>query len=286
MRVTYFGVRGSCPCSSDQHLRYGGNTSCVLVEVDGAPPLILDLGTGLRALGEYLQASSTSEGPVQATALLTHLHVDHVIGLPFFAPMRDRGSLLEVHGPSPAGGSLHDAVAGIVQPPFFPIHMDQFSGTVRFHDLDGHEEITVGPMEITARPVPHIGHTVGYRIEAEGAVVAYVADHQAPPDRRSVDEQVLALCDGADLVVHDAQYSDQEFEKLPDWGHSTVAYAVHVAAEAGARRLALFHHDPAHSDAEIDTMLAQAQHLASGPTSLEVSAASEGTTIELGKAGT
>ena len=256
------------------------------MEVDGAPPLILDLGTGLRALGEYLQASPTPEGPVRATALLTHLHVDHVLGLPFFAPMRDPGALLEIYGPSQAGRSLRDAVAGIVQPPFFPIHLDQFPGTVRFHDLEGHEEITVGPMEITARPVPHVGHTLGYRIEADGAVVAYVADHQAPPDRRSVDDQVLALCQGADLVVHDAQYSDREFDELPDWGHSTVAYAVRVAAQAGARRLALFHHDPAHGDAEIDTMLAQAQQLASGPASVEVSAASEGTTIELGKAGT
>ncbi len=255
------------------------------MEVDGALPLILDLGTGLRALGEYLRASSTTDGPLRATALLTHLHYDHVLGLPFFAPMRDPGAVLDVHGPSQVGGTLHDVVAGIVQPPFFPIHMGQFQGTINFHELDGSEKFAVGPIEVTARSVPHIGHTLGYRIEADGAVVAYLSDHQAPMDRRSVGEHVLALCDGADLVVHDAQYSNQEFDALPDWGHSTVDYAVHVAAEAGARRLALFHHDPAHDDSVIDTMLAHAQHLASGVPTLEVSAASEGTTIDLGKAG-
>ena len=100
MRISYFGVRGSCPCSSDRYRRYGGNTSCVLVEVDGEPPLILDLGTGLRALGDHLQASLKASGlPLRATALLTHLHYDHVLGLPFFSPMRDPGALLECTGP-------------------------------------------------------------------------------------------------------------------------------------------------------------------------------------------
>ncbi len=284
MRITYFGVRGSCPCSSDQHRRYGGNTSCVLVEVAGEPPLILDLGTGLRALGDYLLPPLKAAGvPLHATALLTHLHYDHVLGLPFVGPMRDPGAVLDVYGPSQEGTSLHDVLAGMVQPPFFPVHMADFRGEIRFHDLDGSCEFSVGSIQVKVRPIPHIGHTLGYRLEAEGRAMVYISDHQAPVDRRTVDKEVVELCEGADLVIHDAQYTDEEFVTLSDWGHSTAAYAVLVARESGARRLSLFHHDPAHTDKEIDRMLSHARRLAPRQA-LEVSAAAEGTSVDLGKA--
>ncbi len=285
MRITYFGVRGSCPCSSDRQLRYGGNTSCVLVEAGAEPPLVLDLGTGLRALGDHLNVRLQESGlPLHASALLTHLHYDHVLGLPFFAPMRDPGAVLDVYGPAQPGASLHDTLTGIVQPPFFPIHFADFRGETRFHDLDGSSGIAVGAIKVIARSVPHIGHTLGFRLEADGRSVVYIPDHQAPIDRRSVDEGVLDLCDGADLVIHDAQYTEDEYVELADWGHSTPAYALHVASEAGARRLALFHHDPSHSDREIDRLLARTRRLTSGRRSLEVTAAAEGTTVELGAA--
>jgi phosphoribosyl 1,2-cyclic phosphodiesterase len=285
VRITYFGVRGSCPCSSDQYRRYGGNTSCVLVEVEGETPLILDLGTGLRALGDYLQGPLRAEGmPLRATALLTHLHYDHVLGLPFFAPMREPGAELDVYGPSQEGASLEEALAGLVQPPFFPIHMADFHGDLHFHDLDGANELTIGTIGVKVRSVPHVGHTLGFRVEADGRSVAYLSDHQAPVDRRSVDHGVLELCDGADLVIHDAQYTDEEFVNLPDWGHSTAAYALHVARESGARRLSLFHHDPSHTDKEIDHMLVQSRRMASKEHLVEVSAAAEGVSVDLGKA--
>jgi phosphoribosyl 1,2-cyclic phosphodiesterase len=285
VRITFFGVRGSCPCSSDQYRRYGGNTSCVLVEVEGEPPLIIDLGTGLRALGQYLHPPLQSAGiPLQATVLLTHLHYDHVLGLPFFSPMRDPGAVLELYGPSQQGGTLYEVLAGMVQPPFFPISMSDFRGELRCHDLDGSADFAVGGIQVKARAVPHIGHTLGFRIEAEGRSVAYVSDHQAPLDRRTVDKQVLELCDGADLLMHDAQYTDEEFVTMAHWGHSTEAYAVRVASESGARRLCLFHHDPAHSDKQIDQMLSNARRLASKHHAVEVSAAAEGQTVNLGKA--
>jgi phosphoribosyl 1,2-cyclic phosphodiesterase len=284
VKITFFGVRGSCPCSSDHHRRYGGNTSCVLVEVEGESPLILDLGTGLRALGDYLQPPLKAAGvPLQATALLTHLHYDHVLGVPFFAPMRDPGAILDVYGPSQQGASLHDVLSGMVKPPFFPVHMADFRGELRFHDLEGSADFSVGSIRIKARSIPHIGHTLGYRLEADGRAMVYIPDHQAPVDRRTFDKEVLELCENADLIIHDAQYTDEEFVTLSDWGHSTAAYAVLVAREAGARRLTLFHHDPAHTDREIDRMLSHARRLAAKQT-LEVSAASEGSSVDLGKA--
>jgi ribonuclease BN (tRNA processing enzyme) len=130
------------------------------------------------------------------------------------------------------------------------------------------------------RSIPHRGHTLGFRVESAGRVVAYLPDHQAPVDRRSIADGVLELCAGADLVIHDAQYTDEEFVNMSDWGHSTVAYAVHVATEAGARRLALFHHDPSHTDKE----MARARRLGAQYRLDDVTAASEGWTIDLGKA--
>ncbi|HEV3264603.1 MAG TPA: MBL fold metallo-hydrolase [Acidimicrobiales bacterium] len=285
MKVTYFGTRGSCPCSSDQHRRYGGNTSCVLVEVEDEPPLILDLGTGLRALGETLERPLHLSGlPLEATALLTHLHYDHILGLPFFTPLRVPGAVLDVYGPAQEGGTLKEVLSRAVQPPFFPIHMGEFRGELRFHDVDGSDDMTFGAIKVKARPVPHRGRTLGYRIEADGKSLAYLPDHQAPLDRRSVPDEVLELCEGADLVIHDAQYTDDEFMLMSDWGHSTVAYAVQVAAEAGAQRLSLFHHDPSHHDRDIDRMLSRARKLGAPRHLGDISAASERTPIDLGKA--
>ncbi len=281
MRITYFGVRGSCPCSSDLYRRYGGNTSCVLVEVDGEPPLIIDLGTGLRALGEHLEAAlSTSGAPLRANALLSHLHYDHVLGLPFFSPMRHPDALVDVYGPAQEGG-LEETLASMVRPPFFPVHMAQFEGTFRFHDLQGSDEFAVGAVKVKVRPVPHIGHTLGFRLEVDGQVLAYLSDHQAPLDLCSVEPDVLELCDGADLLLHDAQYTEKEFARIPHWGHSTANYAVLVALESGVKRLMLFHHDPSHTDEEIDRMLDEARHRGRSSPALEVDAAAEGTTVDL-----
>lgn len=281
VQVTFFGVRGSCPCAGERYRRTGGNTSCVLVTADGEEPLVLDLGTGLRQVGEVLSGESRASGrPVRATALLTHLHFDHILGIPFFAPLHTPGTDLTIYGPRPEGRGLREALHAAVQPPFFPLHLGDFRGDLALREV-GDEDFALGGLKVRARTVPHTGTTLGFRVEAEGRSVAYLPDHQAPADRRSVARHVLELCDGADLVVHDAQYLDGEFADKCDWGHSTVAYAVRVAAEAGARRLALFHHDPSRDDDEVAALLERARHLPDAARLDELSIACEGGTVDL-----
>lgn len=282
MQVTFFGTRGSCPCSGPGYQRYGGNTSCVLVSSGEHEPLILDLGTGLRGLGAELAPKLLAQGvPLRATALLTHLHYDHVLGLPFFSPLQDPGAVLEVHGPAPAAGSLAEVLPTVVQPPFFPVQLKEFRGVVQLHEI-GEEVLDGGWFKAVGRRVEHPGPTLGYRVEADGASLAYIPDHQAPLDRQAVGEGVRELCQGVDLLIHDAQYSDEEFAKVPDWGHSTVAYAVQVAVTCGVRQLVLFHHDPAHEDGEVDRLLALARSLPGADRLESIVAAEEGMAIDLG----
>jgi len=282
MQLTFFGVRGSCPCAGERYRRVGGNTSCALVEIADDHPLILDLGTGVRALGDHLEPGLLAQGrPLEASALLSHLHFDHILGLPFFGPLHDPGAVLDVYGPSQEE-SLRETLHAAVQPPFFPVHMADFRGDVRFHDVTD-EDFAVGSAKVVSRQVPHRGTTLGFRIEADGATMTYLPDHQAPLDRRTISDAALELCRDADLLVHDAQYTEEEFVEKCDWGHSTVAYAVRVAAEAGVRRLVLFHHDPSHTDRELERLLARARRLPDARRISDISLAREGMTIDLAR---
>src|ERR1700689_3512785 len=284
VNVTFYGVRGSCPCSGDRYRRYGGNTSCLVVDIEGDEPLIVDLGTGLRALGDALPREGRALGPpLHAPALLTPLHFDHILGIPFFGPLHDPGARLTVYGPAQPNGSLKVALHAAVQPPVFPIHMEQFRGELITIDV-GSEDFSIGSAKIMARPVPHAGETLGFRIEAEGRSVAYMSDHQAPLDRRAIPEAVVGLRPGVDLLIHAGDKTDQEVAPQVEWGHSTAAYAVHVAAEAGAKRLLLSHHDPSHTDRELDRILNQARRLPEAKLVDDVSSAHESQSVDLGKA--
>jgi ribonuclease BN (tRNA processing enzyme) len=252
----------------------------VTVDTGSGPPIVLDLGTGLRPLGIELDAAGARENGIHLTAFLSHLHWDHIIGLPFFPTVHHPGTTLDVYGPPQQGGSLHDVFERVLHPPFFPISVEGLRGVVRFTEaLD--EDVMVGDAKVVVRQVPHVGRTLGFRIEAGGAVVAFVTDHQQPSNPEFVDDNVLELCDGADLVIHDAQYTEEEFRIKSDWGHSTIAYAVHVAHEAGARQLALFHHDPLHVDDDIDRLLADARSMDEASHLEKVFAASEGLCLEV-----
>lgn len=276
MRLTFFGVRGSCPCAGDEYRRVGGNTSCTLVSVAGEPPLALDLGTGLRALGEALRRNRTT--PLRVNSLLTHLHFDHILGLPFFAPLREPGAQLNVYGPAQEEGHLRDVLASAVRPPFFPVKMAGFGGDIDVVEL-GDESVEIGAFTVHACQVSHPGSTLGFRVEAEGRSLVYLPDHQAPRERDVVPDAVLELCEGADVLVHDAQYSEEEFAAKPDWGHSTPEFALLVAAQAGARMLYLFHHDPSHTDEDIGAMVQEARRLPEAKRLDEVRIAAEGMTV-------
>jgi phosphoribosyl 1,2-cyclic phosphodiesterase len=257
-------------------MRYGGNTSCVALESPGAEPVILDLGTGLRYWGD----TQPHDGTFAAHALVTHLHFDHVQGLPFLAPADRPGARFDIYAPRQDDESLADAFEGFIRPPYFPIRWADLRGDYRFHEVS-QTELVIGDAKVTVRDVPHVGRTNGYRVELGGATVAYISDHQMPRDGSFVvPASVLELADGVDLLIHDAQYTPTEFEQKSHWGHCTVEFAVEVAKQAGAKRLALFHHDPTHDDAAVDAILERAQASATG-TALEIIAAAEGLTVTL-----
>lgn len=277
MEVTFFGVRGSTPCSSDDHQRYGGNTACVVVERAGREPIILDLGTGLRFFG----LERAHSDPFKASALVSHLHWDHVQGVPFFAPLLSEGARLDLYGPAQGETSLSETVRSFLSPPYFPVDIDRLPCEIEFHELeDG--EFEIDGASVRSAEVPHIGPTLGFRIECGDTSLAYVSDHQQPAvGSDHVSEAVLELAEDVDLLIHDAQYDDLEFSMRHDWGHCTVDYAVEVAAQAGAKTLALFHHDPSHHDSHIDELLASASRNARSLGVPEVIAAHEGLTVSL-----
>ena len=270
-------MRGSCPCPCEDNRRYGGNTACVALEVPGEDPIIFDLGTGLRLFG----FTQPTDGSFRGTALVTHIHWDHVQGLPFFPPIHVPGATLDIYAPHQEDGSLHDVFGGLMCRPYFPVHFSELEADVTFHDVTD-EDLKIGRAKVKVRPVPHNGPTVGYRVEWDGVSVCYISDHQAPHQLNTIADSVLELADGVDLLIHDAQYTPAEFAQKETWGHCTVDYAVLVAKEAGAKRLALFHHDPSHSDVELDKILESAKCTAAYFGVPEVFAAYENLSVTLG----
>lgn len=276
MKVTFYGVRGSSPCHGPEISGHGGNTSCVFVDVPGHAPILFDMGTGARYFGTCWPATEAFHG----TCLLTHLHWDHVLGLPFFPPILRDGGELTVHAPIQEDGrTVQQAFDSMLCPPFFPVGLGDFPGSVVFHEHTD-DEFTVGDVRVTARLVPHCGPTLGYRIDWDGTSVAYVSDHQQPGvDDFAVTDGVRELCDSVDLLIHDAQFTDQEFAEKQHWGHCTAEFACRVAEECNVSTLALFHHDPSHDDEQILAMAESAQRQHDG---IRVIAAQERRSISLG----
>lgn len=248
-----------------------------MVEIDGHPPIIFDLGTGLRFFG----LTRPTDVPFVGTALLTHLHWDHVQGIPFFTPLLREGSHLDVYGPPQDGSSLEGAIRSFIGPPYFPVGIDDLPGTLRFHEIL-EDVVDLEGIVVRSASVPHTGLTLGFRVEHQGLSVVYVTDHQQPDvDSTDVDPGVLELCRDADVLIHDAQFTRPEFEAKSTWGHCTYEYAVEVAAQAGARTLVLFHHDPEHDDDELGRIEAVSAELGLRRGLRRVVAAAEGMSIDV-----
>lgn len=289
MRLRYWGTRGSFPAPGSGTVRYGGNTPCVSVRADDDTLLIFDCGTGARALGIELAKS----GPVRAHLFLSHTHMDHLMGLPFFVPAFVKGSELTIHGPAGIDRSLRDAIGGIMEYAYFPVPLTEVPARIDIIELT-EETIQVGSATVRTQHLNHTAPCLGYRLSLDGAVLAYVTDHEpfATPTwrdetaRRGLDAGGLlhagdarhvSFLRNADLVIHDAQYTVGEYEAKHAWGHSPADYAVDVALAAGAHELALFHHDPTRTDDALDGLLAAARTRVSGSgRDLAVYAATEG----------
>ena len=277
MQVTFFGVRGSTPCHGDEIARYGGNTSCVAVRAEGEEPLFFDLGTGAR----YLGAGLAQHGTFHGSSLLSHLHWDHTQGLPFFSPLLREGSTLDIYAPAQDDGrGVEEVMATVIRPPMFPVTIEQLPGAVRFHDTsDG--EFDIGGLHVTARTVPHVGPTLGYRVEFGGRRLAYLSDHQQPHGESfTISEGARELAEGADLLIHDAQYTAADFAAKSTWGHCSIDYALWVAQHCHVGTLALFHHDPTRTDVVLDECARCAQR-AADEHGFEACVAYEGLTVDV-----
>jgi len=260
MRLKIWGCRGSVATPGPDTTKYGGNTSCVEVMLDDETAVVLDAGTGIRALGlDLLQ-----RGTCQIRLFLTHLHLDHLEGLRFFAPLWDENVSLEIWGPRSPVESLRDRIMRSFSPPLFPLDFRDVPAGITFHDLPG-EPWLGGGIALHSDLVLHPGPTVGFRLQSGGSSVAYLPDHEpalAGIDTSSPDWiSAGALARDADFVLHDAQYTEAEYDAKIGWGHSSVADAVAFARAVGARRLVLFHHEPEHSDRALEQLEERAREL-------------------------
>lgn len=252
--VTFHGVRGSTPCHGNDIIRYGGNTSCVSVLTPNSQPILFDLGTGLRYFGKECLTRDTK---FVGTCLLTHSHFDHTQGLPFFAPLLNEETALTVRGPVQDDGmSLQAVFDKLVSPPLFPVGLSHIPATISFVDTQD-SDFMIDDVHVKARAIPHVGATLGFRIEFNGKSIAYLSDHQQPTDgSHGISDGARELVEGVDLLIHDSQFTPQEFAVKSTWGHCTAEYAVWVATTHGVKNLALFHHDPSRSDDALDASAA------------------------------
>ncbi len=254
MTVTFWGVRGSIACSGPSVAKVGGNTPCVEVRA-GTERLILDAGTGLRALGQRMLAehAASGRGELRATLLFSHLHWDHIQGFPFFPPAYAPHADLRLFGPVAEDGltTLKDALRGQMTGPWFPVPFGALPSTLRFETVRDSDDLTIGPFDIQMRGLVHPQGSLGYRIEAGGRRLCFATDTEHP--ERGFDPALLDLARDVDILIYDAQFTTDEYEGRSGpcrrgWGHSTADAATRIARAAGAKKLFLFHHDPGHDD--------------------------------------
>ncbi|MGA7887222.1 MAG: MBL fold metallo-hydrolase [Acidobacteriaceae bacterium] len=271
MNLRFWGVRGSIPTPQADRLRYGGNTSCLEIGgLDSREVFLIDGGSGIRVLGEALAQRRVERVHI----LLTHFHWDHIQGLPYFPPLF-RAETEIVFYADRSAREARRLLETQMADPFFPLPFEALPSRAEFHPVVCGQPFQAGPLTVEAFPLHHPQGAVGYRVEAQGSVLVHASDHEH--GNPETDAGLVRAARGADLLVMDAQYTPEEYAGKVGWGHSSYAQATEAARAAGVRRLALFHHDPAHNDAFLDGMLAEAKRLFPG-----AEMAREGETLEIG----
>jgi phosphoribosyl 1,2-cyclic phosphodiesterase len=304
MRVRFWGVRGSYPVPGPSTNRYGGNTSCVQVVPQNGSLLIIDAGTGIRRLGKELMTGAFGKGQGTCHLLISHTHWDHIQGLPFFAPLYVSGNQINIYARQ-REVHLKTIFCSQTEDPYFPVSLEEVAAQVTYTDLADGARFASGGVQVRCARLNHPFIAIGYRIDADGSSVAYVADtapfsdvlleHEyiaARPDLSTPPQQsdaaklavmrtdLVDLCRDCDMVIYDTMFRMQEYLARPHWGHSSPEHALEICREAGARCLTLFHHAPERADADVDQDLESTRRLAGD---LKVLAAAEGMEVKLGK---
>lgn len=293
MKVHFWGTRGSIAAPGPSTVRFGGNTSCIEV-VSGDVLIVLDCGTGLRELGLHLMA--THQGPIDGHMLVTHTHWDHIQGFPFFVPVLAAGNHFAIYSPRGIEKPLEDIFAGQMDYTYFPLRLAQLQSEVSFVEL-AEETFSIGHVEVTSQFLNHTTLTMGYRLSSGGRTLVYATDHEpfgrmrpkgeaGGPFIHEGDRRVVSFAEGADLLVIDAQYTEEEYANKIGWGHGTIEYAVEVGLAAGVSQLLLFHHDTIRTDPQLAGIEARARAwVKKRGSAMQVSAAAEGLEIDLEEQG-
>ncbi len=302
MQITFWGVRGSYPVPGAATVRYGGQTSCVEVRSSSGECLIVDAGTGMRALGNKLLREATA--PQNHHVLLSHVHWDHIQGLPFFSPAYIAGTKISIYALLTAADELQQVIGGITRQEFFPMSLEAVPATFDFHEVAPGVAINIGPFKVMPIALNHPFGSVGYRIDCDGSSWAYVSDtapfdrvlhkqHFLPgPEELSEDDKtslgdmrdaLIRGLEGVDTVIYDTHFLPEEYERFPHYGHSTPDQALDVCEAAHCRRLVLYHHAPSHTDDQMDKVAADYLELGAR-RGIEVLTSFEGMTLPIGPA--
>ena len=294
MRVRFWGTRGSIATPGPSTVRFGGNTSCVEVRAAAGELFVFDCGTGARLLG--LELSATEAPPTRAHFLISHSHWDHIQGFPFFTPLFVPANEFDVYAPRGSDRSLHEVLAGQMEFTYFPVELTQLPARITYHELTEGEH-QIGGVRLFAQYLHHPAPTLGYRLETDDGVVVYLSDHEPyseslwrsdAPDGRlesilhDGDRRHARFMTDADLVIHDAQYTPEEYRTRKTWGHSTYEYVAELAAVAGVRRVALTHHDPLRDDRAVEEIERRARAVvATRSAATDVFCAAEGLVVDV-----
>jgi len=282
--MTFWGVRGTLPASGEKFLKYGGNTSCVSLEFPRQQFFIFDGGSGIKALGDYLMAQHRRR--ISAKIFISHPHWDHINAIPFFAPLYVQGNELEILGPNQGDTTMRELISAQMDGVYFPITLVEFAARVYFGDLE-EETIVTDDIEVRTKLLSHPGKCLGYRVNYNGRSICYITDNEmflqdsefhAP----HYENKLAEFCEGADVLITDSTYTDDEYKSKEGWGHSCISQVVNLAHSANVKKLYLFHHDPDQSDDDIDAKLETAvNQLSKLNSGTEVLAPREGQRIKV-----